>query len=378
MDHTQTFRPGSNGAATAKWLFLITFLTLFAIVDSIHDYVARRGEGTPIDVVTEIEWGLLYWGPCLALVPATLLLVNRHPLNFESMGSVLFHSVGGLVFTYVHMMIEAIPKLQFAPSLGYWGRFFSHLKFDFALDYAFYCVIVFSSYLLRQYSDLKEGELRASQLEVGLAETRLRAVQAQLNPHFFFNTLQSISVMALSGERDGVVEMLARLSSLLRVSFDKHRPQRITLAQEMEFLAEYLAILQLSFGSRLSVRNDVAAETLEASVPAMLLQPVVENAIVHGISVKPGQGTVRITSRRQSDRLILEVSDSGPGFRTHVPSGSGVGLSATESRLRLIFGTNQSIEYGHSDLGGANVRISIPFTLDPVFGLRVPRNGVAA
>ena len=357
-------KAGTPGIARAKWLFFFTFLTLFAIIDCFHDFVARRVESNTVDALSEVLGGLFYWGPCLALVPVVIALVKRFPLIFKRPGSIALHPLAGLLFAYLNVMIQAIPQRPFFTvqlDSDYWGRFFYLLKFQFALYLAFYSIVLVSIYLLRQYEDLKEREIRASQLEVALGEARLRAVQAQLNPHFFFNTLQAISVMAMAGEREGVVEMLSRLSSLLRVSFDKHRPQQVPLADEMAFVVGYLGIQQLCFGERLIVENDVRSEVLNAYVPSMLLQPLVENALVHGIAVKPGRGTIRITGRRSGDDLLIEVADSGPGFQTRQPYRSGVGLAASESRLNLIFASNHSIEYGLSNLGGASVKVRIPF-----------------
>jgi two-component system, LytTR family, sensor kinase len=365
-------------AVRAKWLFFFGFLTLFASLDLLHDYVAHRGEGNPISIAKEIQLGFLYWLPYFFLAPAAVILVEHYHVNLDRARSFVIHGLAGLVFTYVHLLVGAVPELPARPDLTYWGRYFYRLKYEFAIDYLFYCVIVAAAYMVQHYSDLKEGEVRASQLEAGLAHTHLRAIQAQLNPHFFFNTLQGISVLALAGERDSVVEMLGRLSSLLRVSFDKHRPQQISLAAEMEFLDSYLALHKLSLGQRLHVQYDVASDLLNASVPAMLLQPLVENAVVHGIAIKPGDGVIRIDARKEAGYLILRVLDSGPGFQTDGPSRTGIGLAATESRMQLLYGENCSIEYGRSNEGGALVKVTIPFTLCTATEYTHPFHGNAA
>lgn len=364
MNRTDADNAGAPRIARAKWLFFFSFLVFFATIDCFHDFLARRVENTTVNAFEEVMGSLFYWGPCLALVPVVIALVRRYPLIFRRPGSVALHTLAGLLFAYLNVMIQAIPQRPFfSVQLGYdyWGRFFYLLQFQFALDFAFYSLVDVSIYLLRQYEELKEREVRASQLEVALGEARLRAVQAQLNPHFFFNTLQAISVMALAGEREGVAEMLSRLSNLLRVSFDKTRPQHVPLSEEMAFMEGYLAIQQLCFGPRLTIVNDVGGDVINARVPSMLLQPFVENALIHGIAVKPGPGTIRITAARTGDDLLLEVADSGPGFESKTPFRSGVGLAASESRLNLMFGLDQSIEYGQSTLGGANVKVRIPF-----------------
>lgn len=376
MSNRHPDHPVSRAGAKSKWLFFFGFLTFFAILDSLHDYIARRGEGSPVSPLSELMGGLFYWGPCIAMVPLIIALDRRVPLSFKRAGPLAIHALAGLVFTYFNILIEALWEL--APVLNYRAHFFYLLKYDFALLYGFYWLIVVSIYVLRHYEELAEREVRASQLELALGEARLRALQAQLNPHFFFNTLQAISVMALAGERNGVVEMLNRLSSLLRVSFDKHRPQQLPLAAELEFLQGYLDIQQLCFEHRLVIQNEVKPDTLMAYVPTMLLQPLVENAIEHGVAVKPGRGLIRIAASRRGDDLLLEIADSGPGFQASQPYRSGVGLSATESRLKLLFGANHSIEYGASELGGASVKIRIPFLLSAAHALAVPSRELAA
>lgn len=346
----------------AKWLFFSGFLALLTAFDTVHNYVAHRGDGTPISVYLAIQWGFGYWFPYFLLVPAAVWLVERYPLDFERKRSILFHGSAAFVFTYAHSLIAALPGMARKLDLGFGGRFFLLLGEDFSIDYVLYCSIVVVAFVIREYSAFKEREVRASQLEAGLAQAHLRAIQAQLNPHFFFNTLQGISVLALAGERDRVVEMLSRLSSLIRVSFDEHRPQQIPLAAEMEFLESYFAIQQLTFGDRLSVRCEISADTMDAEVPAMLLQPLVENAIVHGIAVKPGAGWVRVESRRDGNTLRLQISDSGPGFPAGVPGRHGIGLSATESRLRLLYLDAFKIEHGHSPEGGFTLTVTIPFS----------------
>jgi len=365
-------------AERSKWPIFFSFLALLTAFDTIHTYVAHRGDGTPVSVAGAIHWGIIYWLPYFLLVPAAAFLVERYRLNLQRIRSFVFHGVAGLVFAYAHNAIAAVLPSPGKILPAYGGRFFFLLGENFSVDYVLYCSIVVAAYMLQQYSALKEREVRASQLEASLAQAHLRAIQAQLNPHFFFNTLQGISVLALTGERDGVVEMLSRLSNLIRVSFDEHRPQRIRLAAEMEFLESYLAIHQLTLGDRLSVQCSIDADALDADVPAMLLQPLVENAIVHGIAVKPGDGTIRIEARREGNTLMLQVADSGPGFRASGPRHNGIGLSATESRLRLMYGDDHKIEYGCSREGGATVTVIIPFADLRVNSLTPPAHRASA
>jgi signal transduction histidine kinase len=348
-------------ASTPEWYVTIAFVVLLGVVDTLHDFVTWRAAGQPVSAGTELVWGLRYWLPSLALVPGAVALLRAFPLRIDRPVALVVHAAAGLAFAYVHSLINANLSADVAPGTPYWTRFLIDLRFDFALNFLFYCVVVSIANMLRQYRTLQEAELRESRLQVGLTQTRLDAIESQLNPHFFFNTLQSISVMALSGEQGAVVEMLSRLSSLLRDTFSRDRPHLVSLASELDFVDGYVTLAKLSHGERLVVHTDVTPETLSACVPTMLLQPLVENAIVHGIGVTPGVGTIRIRTWRSGRHLNLEIADSGPGFPQHRPLHWGVGLASTESRLGLLFGADHVLKLGASDLGGALITISIPF-----------------
>lgn len=166
----------------------------------------------------------------------------------------------------------------------------------------------------------------------------------------------------MKGERDAVVDILARVSELLRFSLDDTRPQEIPLADELNFLDGYLDIQEIRFADRLTIHRDIAADALQAAVPSMILQPIVENAIKHGIAEQCGDGYMAIRATRENGTLRLQVSDSGPGFQVAASSRSkGIGLANTEARLRQLYGAAHRIEYGHTADGGASVIISIPF-----------------
>jgi sensor histidine kinase YesM len=238
---------------------------------------------------------------------------------------------------------------------------FRQIRGNFAMDFLTYCAVVVTLYAVRYHSELKQREVAAAQLEASLAQAHLQALQAQLRPHFFFNTLQAISVLALKGDKDGVVETLAHLSNLLRVTFDGQRPQKISLATEIEFLDEYLAIERLSLGNRLQLTRHIDPEAMTALVPSMVLQLLVENAIVHGIAKGPGVGTISVSAGRVDSGLQLRVADSGPGFSASAPRQNGIGLANTRLRLEQLYGPGHRLEFGPSPGGGATVTLSLPF-----------------
>ena len=203
--------------------------------------------------------------------------------------------------------------------------------------------------------------LRAARarLEVELAQARLSALTMQLQPHFLFNTLNAVSALV---ERDpaGVRTMIARLSSLLRRVLET-RADLVPLHEEAAFLRDYLDLQRVRFQDRLAVREDWAPGTLGALVPPLILQPLVENAVGHGVSrIEDGAGVIRVASRREGDRLVLTVQDDGPGFRAG--GAPGVGIANTRSRLDALFGDAAGLAVT-SSAGGVVARVTLPFCL---------------
>jgi len=203
--------------------------------------------------------------------------------------------------------------------------------------------------------------LRASQLQAQLAKARLQALKSQLQPHFLFNTMHSISALMLT-DVWAADRMMTRLSDLLRLSLEAERTQVTTLSRELESVNCYLEIEKIRFEERLNIVSDIAPETLDAHVPHLLLQPLVDNAIKHGISKLPGAGEIRIAVKRVDGELQLEIRDNGPGFgETRSSQHEGLGLRVTRERLESLYGQNQSLELLTPPEGGALVQVRIPF-----------------
>jgi sensor histidine kinase YesM len=205
--------------------------------------------------------------------------------------------------------------------------------------------------------------LKTSRLEAGLARANLEALRMQINPHFLFNTLNAISVLALKGEKHTVVRTLTLLSDLLRISLE-HSEQLVPLRDEVSFLERYLEIEQTRFRDRLSVRILVPEELLDAEVPSLVLQPLVENAIRHGIAKKPGAGRIEVSARAVGDRLELVVQDNGPGIHESPErAGMGIGMANTRARLEQLYAGEQLLELENAPEGGARVRMVLPLRL---------------
>jgi signal transduction histidine kinase len=300
-----------------------------------------------------ILWTLPSWLLLLPLATGTVLLAIRFPFDRRNRAqSVVVHVVACLTFAMVHLAVITPFRVLIAADPVDWDHlvraFMVAFRLLFYLDVMTYWGIV-GMYLALYYSNLRTS----------LAEAQLAALRAQLNPHFLFNTLNAISTLALKGDQVAVTETIGRLSGLLRAALEEHT-EEISLAREMDFLDDYIAIQRIRFADRLCVERHIASDTLDGLVPTMILQPIVENAIKHGVNAQRGVGHVDVSAVRRNGSLVIEVRDSGPGFMPETVR-DGIGLANTRARLEQLYGARQRFEYGSAPGGGAEVRITIPF-----------------
>lgn len=240
---------------------------------------------------------------------------------------------------------------------------------DFHLNVALYWAIVgiqhaFSVYRRSQEreSEAAQLELRASELERQLVQSRLGALRQQLHPHFLFNTLNAVVVLVRQGKTHDADQMLTNLSELLRRTLEEWENQEVPLRTEIEFLRLYLDIEQVRFQDRLSIEVTLEPETLGALVPCFLLQPLVENAVRHGIAKSSAAGKVTLRSRRIGSTLEFQIADDGPGLAAQGDApGNGVGLSNTRARLQQLYGRQQCLELESPESGGTVATIRIPY-----------------
>jgi len=232
---------------------------------------------------------------------------------------------------------------------------------NFDWDMMTYWAIVGLSHALRYNGEARDRELRESQLETHLVEAQLQALQRQLQPHFLFNTLNTISAL-MHRDVDAADNMIAKLSDLLRISLHNVGTQEVPLKEELDFLSKYLEIEQSRFRDRLTVVFDVQPDTLDALVPHLVLQPLVENSIKHGIGPRPTPGRIEIRSRRTGSLLELEVKDNGLGLSAArlTDFNRGVGLANTRSRLQHLYGSSHRFEFRQPAGGGLSVLVAIP------------------
>jgi LytS/YehU family sensor histidine kinase len=210
----------------------------------------------------------------------------------------------------------------------------------------------------------KMTELRFTRLQSQLAQSHLNALKSQLHPHFLFNTLNTISTLILKADDSEAERMLSLLNNFLKTTVFQSDRQEITLEEELRFVKDYLEIEKVRFSDKLEVKENVAKETLQAQVPNLLLQPIIENAIYHGIAHKTSHGIIQISTKKKEGQLLICVEDNGPGLTMmkKKKSKEGVGLKITKERLAQLFGTDHLFELENLVSGGVRVTISIPFT----------------
>ena len=223
-----------------------------------------------------------------------------------------------------------------------------------------YAAIVGLAHLRDYYRKYRDRELRSSQLEAKLVRAELEVLKSQLHPHFLFNTLHAISAL-MHRDVEAADRMLTRLADLLRLAIADAGAQEVTLAHELEFIGRYLEIEQIRFPDRLRITLDVAPETLDVLVPSLVLQPLVENAIRHGIAPRVSGGELIVRAARAGDALRLEVMDDGPGLPAGGAPRAGVGLANTRARLEQLYGTRHRFEMSNRAEGGLAIAMVIPF-----------------
>ena len=350
-----------------KWALVAAGWTLFGLFFASQAIAVRAYDGHPLRVGETVAAWLLCACLWLGLTPLVLWLARRFPLERRNWHRNLpAHLVACVLVSLLQLAAYAWLSgrlgLQRGSQLSFFesfrGLFVGNLHFDVLT----YWTIVGLSHALDYYRKYRERELSASQLETKLAQAQLDALRMQLHPHFLFNTLNSISVLMAEDVR-AAQKMIARLSDLLRASLERTGAHEVALDDELKFLESYLEIEQTRFHDRLTVRMEIDPAARVARVPNLILQPLVENAIRHGVAPRARKGVVEVRAARTNGVVQLTVADDGPGLGSARPEDlmKGIGLSNTRSRLRQLYGAEHSFELREREGGGLEVSIEIPF-----------------
>jgi two-component system LytT family sensor kinase len=336
---------------------------VFGLLLAHQSYIQSSLGGRQMPWVTALRPALLEATLWAFTTVAIFWLARRFPLERGRM-------LRGIIVHLVAAVVIALARSGLMVFLGWylsWGRVrpFS-LQFwgTSSQNVLYYALLLGLAHLVLYYRRYRERELTAEQLARGLTEARLQALKMQLQPHFLFNTLNAISAL-IPAEAQPARRMVARLGDLLRATLEHEDTQEVTLREELAFLEPYMEIEQARLEDRLTVVMKIAPETLDARVPHLILQPLVENAIRHGIAARIEPGTVEISALRGSDDrfLLLEIRDDGGGLShaSDVRSRRGVGLTNIRSRLEQLYGNEHRFTLENQVGGGVLVRIGIPY-----------------
>ena len=318
--------------------------------------MARNGQAPPMWTILRLNLASCWlWA---AFTPAMMWLARRFPLGEGGRAALLAHVAGSAAFALLDaiVMSAAGPWLRqgLAPAPSVSTLFVRGLFINLA-SYAMVVAVTYAVDYARLY---RERTVAAARLETQLADARLRALQMQLRPHFLFNTLNTIAEQ-LHPDPEGADRMITRLGALLRATFAAGE-QEVPLRQELELLESYLEIVRTRFRDRLRVELAIDPDALDAMVPSFLLQPMVENAVLHGIEPLEKGGEITIAARRRVDTIVVEVRDSGCGLAPDATE-NGVGLRNTRDRLQQLYGDAQRLVLRNRVGGGAIAEVTIPY-----------------
>ena len=361
-----------RGSDVARRFWTIFALwSVYGVFNTIVVHTRSLLYGKPMSWTECALYEISYVWIWAAVTPLVLLLSRRFPLGpSHARRNAAVHIVGAFLCAILTKSVWDFTALPFvAPSM---------VPVDFetfqksilrALDFSVlhYLIVLICHHAVEYYSKYENGRLRASQLEARLATAQLQALKMQLHPHFLFNTLNSISELVHS-DPARAESMIVRLSDFLRLTLDHVGTPEVPVGEEIDFLRRYLEIEKLRFEERLSVEWDIDPATLHVRVPNLILQPIVENALKHGISRNSGHGILRISCQRENGRLAMKIFDNGPGPQrppTSEPVREGVGLNNTRSRLERVYGGDHHISLRRVAGGGFEVAIRVPMRAAP-------------
>jgi signal transduction histidine kinase len=360
-----TVRSANSPFIAPPWILVLGAWSALAVVGAIATYGFWRLGNQSFPFWRAVAAEVPRWFAYALLTPVVFWAAQRFPLIPPHVTRHLAFHVGlsiGAAVAYsgaAALGIHAFSPTRLPISAGrlFANNFLGGLPATLPLYFGVLAVAMAMSYFARH----RDVEVQAARLQAQLADARLAALQMQLHPHFLFNSLNTITVFARDGDNATVVRLLELLGETLRTTLRAAPQHEVSLGEEIAFVRKYLEIEEARFSDRLRVHVDVALDVANALVPAFVLQPLVENAIRHGIAGKSDSGSIEITARRTSDALELAVRDDGAGLSALRDGDTGVGLSNTRERLRTLYGDAASLTVAPRDRSGVTSTVRIPF-----------------
>jgi sensor histidine kinase YesM len=348
---------------TRIWAIGFVLWTVLAFLGAAGTHVYTASVGGPESWAQLLAWYMTISAVWSVMTPPVYALSRRFMFERSNWKVMLpLHIVASIVLTCIaaSIIVWLEPYVTWTPEAHV--PFFAHMLSRAFMDLQRYWYILLITQAIDYYGKYRERELQSSQLEAQLAHAQLEVLKIQLEPHFLFNTLNSIAALARN-DGPAAEHMTLQLADLLRFSLDAMGVHEVPLSRELTILQKYIDIQQTRFQDRLQVEMDIAMNTLSALVPNMILQPLVENAIRHGIGPRRAPGVIRICTRQVFDELWMEIGDNGVGltrFGGMIPP-EGVGLRNTRARLLQLYNHDHRLTLEDVPGGGCVVKIHIPF-----------------
>lgn len=347
------------------WALSLAAASVLGLTAAAISYASRILSGHPYSVGFALLYTLPDWYFWALVAPPVVALARRFPIQGPRWpGHGALHVLAGSVIAIAEVAFFTRFELLFVPLEGFptYLTYYAYtLGLWFHYQFIVYWVIVLASFSFDYYRRFRERETRAAQLETEVVRAQLQALRSQIQPHFLFNTLNTIAMLIRERKIGAATDTVARLGDILRRTLDGSAAQEVPLGEELALIRDYLAIEQERYGERLRARFEISPEATSALVPSMILQPIVENAVRHGISPRTEAGRIEVEASVAGGRLRLRVLDDGPGFGTTTGNGGlHVGLATTRRRLEHLYGGDQRLTLGNAPGGGAAVTVDLP------------------
>lgn len=357
-----------TGARSNRWLWVAALWCAGGLFEASQSVlILRFAERRQHAWLPLFGTELATWLPWALATPWIISLAQRYRIHRGmSVRAISIHLATFATISVVAEAWSAMLQVLFNPwgnrqPPTFWDTLSITLLYQVLLFLIAYVLILTITYLVDSRENIARQMTETARLNEELSKAQLAALRRQMEPHFMFNTLNSIAGLVRDQRNDAAVGMIVGLSEFLRrASVDSHRSQ-VTLAEEVEYLQRYVDIQQVRFGERLRVSVDIPADLLDAQVPNLLLQPLVENAIKHGVARRVAGGNIRVTGARRDGGVCLSVYNDGPGFPDDWQTkGAGVGLANLRTRLRILHGDASDLQMKHAGADGVEVVVTLP------------------
>ena len=355
-----------TGVRPTRWLWIAAIWSAGGLFDASQTVLFLHAMGKQhawLIFGTE----LLSWLPWVLATPYVIVLAQRHALfrgttiRTAAVHLAAFAIISLVAETWFSMLQTLFNPWGYAQRPTFMDAWRTSILFQFLTFLIVYALILIVTYAMDARERMARQMTETARLSGELSRSQLAALRQQIEPHFMFNTLHSITGLVRDNKNDAAVSMIVGLSEFLRRALeDSHRSQ-VTLEEEVEYLQRYLDIQRVRFGERLQVKVDIPAELRRAQVPNLLLQPLVENAIKHGIAQRAAGGTVRVTGAHLNGKLHLSIYNDGPDLPSDGQAiRTGVGISNLRTRLQILHGNESELKLNHAATGAVEVVVSLP------------------